>query len=349
DDQTLSINGHQLSISNGNTISLPDTVNDADHDPVNEIQDLQLAGNNLTITNNASATTIDLGTYLDDSNPWTITGDDISYSGGKVGIGTPTGAIQLELADAFAAGGRNLLVGDDSYLTDIDLTNTLGIYGNSDTTLASIKLGSEGPILTGTSGNLGIGTLSPGGRLEVVGKGTEGDEDPLFEVKRKDGQTVFAVYSEGVRIYVDDTGAKGPKGGFAVGGFSSSKGGSEYLRVTPDSVRIYIDTASIKGPKGGFAVGGFSTVAKGLTSEYLRITDDSIRIYLNNTEGKGPKGGFAVGGFSPGKGPEDDYFRVSNDSTRIYTTGTGGFSVGEIGGGSVKYINMTHENYFIGH
>lgn len=348
DDQTLSIAGHQLTISNGNFVNLPDTVNDADHDPTNEIQDLQLAGNNLTITNNASATTINLSTYLDDSNPWTINGDDISYTGGKVGIGTPSGAIQLELADVFDAGDRNLLVGDDSYLTDIDLVNTLGIFGNTDTTMASIKLGSEGATLTGKGGNLGIGTLTPAGRLEVKGTGTESDTIPLFEVKRSDGQTVFAVYSEGVRIYVDDTGAKGLKGGFAVGGFSSSKGGSEYLRVTPDSVRIYIDTASIKGLKGGFAVGGFST-SKGLTSEYLRITDDSVRIYLNNTEGKGLKGGFAVGGYSSSKGPGDDFFRVTNDSTRIYTTGSGGFSVGQIGAGTEKYMSLTTENYFIGH
>ncbi|MCD6566247.1 MAG: collagen-like protein [Bacteroidales bacterium] len=62
DDQTLSVNGHQLSISNGNTIPLPDTVNDADHDPANEIQDLQLSGHNLSITNKTPPTVIDLST-----------------------------------------------------------------------------------------------------------------------------------------------------------------------------------------------------------------------------------------------------------------------------------------------
>src|SRR4030042_6771589 len=54
---------------------------------------------------------------------------------------------------------------------------------------------------------------------KVVIKGTEASYDSaLFRVVNKSGQTVFAVYNEGVRIYVDD-GAKGPKGGFAVGGF----------------------------------------------------------------------------------------------------------------------------------
>ena len=40
-------------------------IDDADADATNEIQDLQLVGNNLTITNNGSATTIDLSPYLE--------------------------------------------------------------------------------------------------------------------------------------------------------------------------------------------------------------------------------------------------------------------------------------------
>lgn len=111
-----------------------------------------------------------------------------------------SGDVQLELTDVFYSGGRNLIIGDDVYLSDVDLINTLGIYGNSDSTWVSLKLGADGPILTGKSGNLGIGTTSPYGRLEVKGDGTEADEEPLFEVKRNDGQTVFVVYNDGVRI-----------------------------------------------------------------------------------------------------------------------------------------------------
>ncbi|MFH1315702.1 MAG: hypothetical protein ABIH67_04905, partial [Candidatus Uhrbacteria bacterium] len=73
------------------------------------------------------------------------------------------------------------------------------------------------------------------------------------------------VTPDSVRIFVEDdpaTKATGSKGGFAVGGFSLSKGvTNEYLRVTPDSVRVYIeDTTGLKasGNRGGFAVGGFS-------------------------------------------------------------------------------------------
>ena len=46
--QTLSVTGNSLSISNGNTITLPP---DADSNPVNEIQNLQIVGDSLKISN----------------------------------------------------------------------------------------------------------------------------------------------------------------------------------------------------------------------------------------------------------------------------------------------------------
>jgi hypothetical protein len=97
----------------------------------------------------------------------------------------------------------------------------------------------------------------------------------LFEVKRKDGQTVFAVYPDAVNIYVPRT-VKGAKGGFAVGGFESGKlTPQDYFRVTPDSVRIYIDPSpAAKGAKGGFAVGGYGD-GKGINNMYFNLTGAS--------------------------------------------------------------------------
>ena len=109
-------------------VTLPDSIIDDDADPANEIQDLQLSGNDLSITNKTSPTVIDLSTYLDNSNYWTKNGDSVYVTG---------------------------------------------------------------------STNVGIGTTSPTGKLQVKGV-TEGDEVPLFEVKNTDGQTVFAVYNNGV-------------------------------------------------------------------------------------------------------------------------------------------------------
>ena len=45
-----------------------ENADDADADPTNEIQDLQLVGNDLSITNNGTATVIDLTPYLDNTD-----------------------------------------------------------------------------------------------------------------------------------------------------------------------------------------------------------------------------------------------------------------------------------------
>ena len=149
---------------------------------------------------------------------------------------------------------------------------------------------------------------------EVESSPTAGDDDPIFVVRNKLGQIVFAVYQSGVRVYVEDVkgGIKGAKGGFAVGGLSGTKESVEYLRITPDSARIWVNEGT-KGAKGGFAVGGLSGTKT--ISEYLSVTPDSTRIYVND-QVKGAKGGFAVGGLSGTKG-SNHFFDVSTDATGV--------------------------------
>ena len=115
------------------------------------------------------------------------------------------------------------------------------------------------------------------GKLSVAGTTAVMDE-ALFEVKNKNGQTVFAVYNEGVRVYIDD-GAKSPKGGFAIGGFDIVKGNPvDYFIISPDSARIYVNNgASSKVPKGGFAIGGFDIV-KGMNRHFLDVSTDATGI-----------------------------------------------------------------------
>lgn len=154
----------------------------------------------------------------------------------------------------------------------------------------------------------------PINKLTVTGNTVLMDE-PLFEVKNKNGQTVFAVYNEGVRIYVEDGLAKSAKGGFAVGGFGTTKAEpQDYFIVTKDSVRMYFDSnPGTKSSKGGFAVGGFGTT-KGIVQNYLDVSADSIRMYIDN-KSKSAKGGFAVGGFGLTKGENASFMNISTDAT----------------------------------
>ncbi|MFC2129542.1 tail fiber domain-containing protein [Bacteroidota bacterium] len=268
DDQSLSLSGTLLNITGGTGVNLSPILDDADANPTNEIQDLQLTGDELSITNNVSATTIDLGAFNQSNVGWNKNGSNVVY----------------------------------------------------------------------VNGNVGVGTVSPAGRLSVQGV-DEAAEEPLFQVLRKDGYPVFAVYEHGVYAYTDtvDSG-KGIKGGFAVGGYKTlNKGlGNEYMRVTADSIRFYIDENPAKGLKGGFAVGGYKTLNKGGGDEYLRVTSDSVRVYINQDAAKGLKGGFAVGGYKTlNKDLGNEFLRVTPDSVRVYIDDDplnkglkGGFAVG---------------------
>ena len=91
--QTLELAGKNLTISGGNTISLP--VDDADANPTNEIQSLALEGTNLSISN---GNTVDLA-GLPNINYWQKESGNLSYSTGSVAIGSniPTSGTSLEV------------------------------------------------------------------------------------------------------------------------------------------------------------------------------------------------------------------------------------------------------------
>ena len=88
----------------------------------------------------------------------TAGGTVFPYTGNAVITGslTTTGIIYAQ-----PNGGMYFQGGDDAALYDINVVNTMGIYGVQDVTVGAIKLGSNGPVLYGSSSKLGIGTTNP--------------------------------------------------------------------------------------------------------------------------------------------------------------------------------------------
>jgi hypothetical protein len=118
--------------------------------------------------------------------------------------------------------------------------------------------------------------VASGSRISVVSDDDD-DSEALFEVKRKDGQTVFAVYNDAVNVFLPNSGSKAAKGGFAIGGFGDTKSPSQdFFSVTADSVRIYINNSpEAKAVKGGFAIGGFDAAKGDIEDMYLNLTGAS--------------------------------------------------------------------------
>ena len=150
-------------------------------------------------------------------------------------------------------------------------------------------------------------------------------DSALFEVRNLDGQTVFAVYPEGTRVYVLDEEGKGKKGGFAVGGYSRTAKGitQEYMRISPDSIRLYVDKSATKGKKGGFAVGGYSRSVKGPVDHYFELVPDSAVFTLVSETGDISGNALSVQTKRAGASPDEP--------------------------AQASLFNLTWDNYFIGH
>jgi len=141
-----------VGIENGTsqTIDLSALINDADSDPNNEIQDLTLNGNILTITNNGSPTSIDLSSYLDNTDAQTL-----SLSGSSLSI----------------SNGNSITLTDNVNDADSDPTNEMQNLsvggGNSNTSIINISGGTG--VTIQVAGDL---TITETGNVITIGGGT---------------------------------------------------------------------------------------------------------------------------------------------------------------------------------
>lgn len=182
-----------------------------------------------------------------------------------------------------------------------------------------------------TSKKVGIGTETPTSMLEIVSDGSSGEEMPLFEVKNSIGETVFAVYENSVKVFINEVPDEGKtRGGFAVSGRTTTKETKEILVVTPEKTRVYVEE-TVGKTRGGFAVSG-RTTTKLEDSLYFMVQPNLTQVFVSKNTAK-TRGGFAVSGRTTTKEFDEDIFIVTPGLTQVFMDETidaktrGGFAV----------------------
>lgn len=191
--QTLMVNGNQLSISDGNTVTLPtgttysagygitinnNTIAAADPSATNEIQTLSLNGQQLSLSNGGGSVLLPTG-----GTEWSLNGTT-TYNApvtGNVAIGTnasPSSKLTVtgngaDLAGMFnnTNGATALSVSSATTGTGISAISTGGRAGQfvSATGTGGYFSSGLGYALVTDAGNVGIGTLTPARELHVSG------------------------------------------------------------------------------------------------------------------------------------------------------------------------------------
>lgn len=160
---------------------------------------------------------------------------------------------------------------------------------------------------------------------EIVATAGSDTDAPLFSVKDKDGNIVFAVYRDGVRIFADDSvyADKYIKHGFVVCRRVDTKDGDEELfSVDATGTKVYVGGDGSKTMKHGFAVSGLKATKDG--ADDIFVVDAEGTHVLIDDDAKTMKHGFAVSGLKATKDDADlTYMTVNADGTQVFVGGDG--------------------------
>ncbi len=154
------------------------------------------------------------------------------------------------------------------------------------------------------------------------------DGGALFAVNDANGNPVFAVFDDGIVVYVDDNAdgaAKAKRSGFVVTGRAATKGetATEYFSVTTEGTQIYVDNNPSKAKRSGFVVTGRAATKDGEATDYLTIDGKGTTVYVDDDSSKAKRSGFVVTGRAATKdGSEPQYFVATADGTTVYVDDT---------------------------
>ena len=149
-----------------------------------------------------------------------------------------------------------------------------------------------------------------------------GEKEPIFSVKDDKGELVFAVYNDGVKVFVDDTDpSKAISTGFAVSGRRAAKDGetNDYFVVNGKGTTVYVEEDSAKAMSTGFAVAG-RRAAKDGSADLFTVNNKGTQVYIDTDADKAISTGFAVSGRRAAKdGATEDYLTINTTSgTQVY-------------------------------
>ena len=157
------------------------------------------------------------------------------------------------------------------------------------------------------------------------------DGDALFAVNDANGNPVFAVFDDGIVVYVDDTdAAKAKRSGFVVTGRAATKNepATEYFSVTAEGTQIYVDDIDAdKAKRSGFVVTGRAATKDGDAADYLTVGGEGTTVFVDpdsyRDSSKAKRSGFVVTGRAATKdGDQAQYFVATADGTTIYVDDT---------------------------
>lgn len=326
DAQTLSNNVagtvNTVDISGGNSINID--VADLDNDASNEIQDLQITGNDLSITNNGAATTIDLSGYLDNTDAQTLSvaGSDLTISNGNT-VTLPsnldndsTNEIQdLQLT------GDDLSITNNASATNIDLSSYANDWVRTSNNLSY------------NTGLVSLGSTAPNRKFLVVDTVTDSRIASIGFVTRSTGTSGVGRY---IGLIGEVNGTTGTVRGAEIGsigtGSTANQGGYFYAQNGGENYGVLGVALASSGASQNIGVRGITE--SGGAFNYGILGE------ANTNAGAG---NFATGsfGWAIGNGAGDNY------GIEGYTGGSSGTNYGIYadavsfaGGGGTHYAGF---------
>ena len=155
--------------------------------------------------------------------------------------------------------------------------------------------------------------------------------DALFEVTDNDGNVVFGVYPNEVRVYVDEDDSKAKRSGLVVTGRKATKDGADndYLIVNPNGTQIFVDPNNTgKAKRSGLIVTGRKATKDGADSDYFAVNENGTQVFVDSDKtDKAKRSGLVVTGRKATKDEENCLFAVdANKTTGDNTAALGQFA-----------------------